>query len=128
MITKFKQFEGSYFHSMSQIDEILDKITDYGYENLDDSDKSILLNFSKDDEDIHNILLKMNKLTNEFCKVNKRLSVLTKNDSIEVVKKIREKWILLNRKMSRYENTLRNVYKIEDAKDIWDYQQKNDIA
>ncbi len=35
MITKFKQFEASHFHTMKDIDVILDKISATGLESLD---------------------------------------------------------------------------------------------
>jgi len=126
MITNFKIFEDSYFHSMTQIDEILDKINDYGYENLDDSDKAILLNYSKNDEDIHNILLIMNKMTKKFLKLNQKLSILSKGDEKEL-EKAKNEWFELNDKMSDCENKLRYLYKIEDVNDIWNYQKSNNI-
>ena len=126
MITTFKIFEDSYFHSMTQIDEILDKINDYGYENLDDSDKAILLNYSKNDEDIHNILLIMNKMTKKFLKLNQKLSILSKGDEKEL-EKAKNEWFELNDKMSDCENKLRYLYKIEDVNDIWNYQKNNNI-
>jgi len=126
MITTFKIFEDSYFHSMKQIDEILDKINDYGYENLDDSDKAILLNYSKDDDDIHNILLNMNKMTKKFLKLNQKLSILSKGDEKEL-EKAKNEWFELNDKMSDCENKLRYLYKIEDVNDIWNYQKNNNI-
>jgi protein subunit release factor A len=127
MITNFKIFEDSYFHSMTQIDEILDKINDYGYENLDDSDKAILLNYSKNDEDIHNILLIMNKMTKKFLKLNQKLSILSKGDEKEL-EKAKNEWFELNDKMSDCENKLRYLYKIEDVNDIWNYQKSNNIT
>ena len=127
MITTFKIFEDSYFHSMTQIDEILDKINDYGYENLDDSDKAILLNYSKNDEDIHNILLIMNKMTKKFLKLNQKLSILSKGDEKEL-EKAKNEWFELNDKMSDCENKLRYLYKIEDVNDIWNYQKSNNIT
>ena len=126
MITNFKLFEDSYFHSENQIDEILDKITNYGYENLDNSDKAILMNYSKDDEDIHDILLQMNKLTGKFLKLDQKLAILTKGDE-EKLEKVKHEWIDLHSKMSSYEHMLRYLYKIEDANDIWSYQQKHNI-
>jgi hypothetical protein len=121
-----KKFEGSYFHSQKQIDEILDKITDYGYENLDDSDKAILMNYTKDDEDIHKILLDMNKMTKKFLKLNKQLQIITKGDEKQL-KEVKKDWFELHDKMSDYENKLRYLYKIEDVNDIWNYQQKHNI-
>ena len=86
MITNFKLFEDSYFHSIETIDEILDKITDYGYENLDESDLAILMNYSKDDEDIHEILLTMNEMTKKFLKLNDQLKIITKGDETQLEK------------------------------------------
>lgn len=128
-IKSFDSFvnESSHFHSMYKIDEILDKIKASGYENLEDSDKAILLNYSKDDEDIHNIILKMNDLTKEFIKLKKKLEVVTNNDSDEVKNKVMKEWLTLNSKMSHYENMLRYLYQIEDVRDIWSYQQKHNI-
>ena len=119
--------ESSHFHSMSQIDEILEKIKASGYESLTDSDKAILLNYSKDDEDIHNILLKMNDLTKEFLKLKRKTEVITHKDTEEVRKKVMKEWLTLNSKMSHYENMLRYLYQIEDVRDIWSYQQKHNI-
>lgn len=119
--------EGSHFHSMGQIDEILEKIKASGYESLSDSERAILLNYSKDDEDIHNIILKMNDLTKEFIKLKKKTEVITHKDSEEVRKKVMKEWLTLNSKMSHYENMLRYLYQIEDVRDLWSYQQKHNI-
>ena len=126
MITTFKLFEDSYFHSIETIDEILDKITDYGYENLDESDLAILMNYSKDDEDIHEILLTMNEMTKKFLKLNDQLKIITKGDETQL-EKAKKEWFELHSKMAEYENKLRYLYKIEDVKDIWNYQKQHNI-
>ena len=123
-----KNFESSYFHSIDNIDEILDKISKDGYVSLDDSDKAILLNFSKDDEDIHEILVKMNEITKQFKELNKRLSVLMASDSEELLNKAKKEWMTLHSKVSTYENMLRYLYKIEDPYPVWNYQKKHGLT
>ena len=68
MITKFKKFEASHFHTIKDIDEILDKIIDTGVESLDPSEYSILMNFSKDDEYIHQVLVAANDTAKKLKK------------------------------------------------------------
>ena len=53
--------------------------------------ETILLNYSKDDDDIHNILLNMNKMTKKFLKLNQKLSILSKGDEKELEKIYAEK-------------------------------------
>ena len=47
MITKFKQFEASHFHTINDIDEILDKINKHGLKSLNYSEIDFLNNYSK---------------------------------------------------------------------------------
>ena len=128
MITKFKQFEGSYFHTQEQIDNILQKINDEGYESLDQSEKAILMNFSKDDEDIYEILVKANNLTKKFRELNKELEILNRTNPEEAKDRFKKEWMQLNTQMRNYEMTLRYLYKIEDPQDIWNYQQKQGLT
>lgn len=123
-IKTFEQFnESSFFHNQNNIDEILDKITEVGYEELDDSDKAILMNFAKDDEDIHNIIIEMNKLTREFIKLNNKIEALSITDPDLAKEKYMKRWLELNTHMSKLENELRYLYKIEDPTDVWNYQK-----
>lgn len=121
-----KNFESSYFHSIDDIDKILDKISEFGYESLDDSDKAILLNYSKDDEDIHAILVKLNGLVNDYLRLSKKVSVLVGSDKKEIEKSQKE-WNVINTKMNAYENMLRYLYKIDNPKDIFDYSKKQGL-
>ena len=111
----------------NKIDEILDKITHYGYENLDDSDKANLMNYSKDDEDIHKIVLDMSNLNKDFLKLNQQLQIITKGDEKQL-KKVKKDWIEMHDKMSEYENKLIHLYKIEDPNDFLNYQKKNNLT
>lgn len=128
-IKTFEAFinERSYFHSMEYIDSILDKINDSGYASLDDSDLAILYNYSKDDEDIHKLLVKMNKLTKRFKELNQKISVAVPSDSEETLNKLKDDWLKFNSQMKEYENKLRYLYKIEDPNVIWAYQDKHGL-
>ena len=128
-IKTFEQFmnEGSYFHTMKNIDEILDKISKSGYESLDDSDKAILLNFSKDDEDIYDILVKLNNLIKKFKRLNQKISVLVGSDSQEV-EKVKKDWLTINSELADYESKLRYLYKIEDPQRLWDYAEQQGLT
>lgn len=123
-IKSFENFVNEYseFHSQEFIDDILQKIHDYGYESLHDTEKAILINFSKDDEDIHGILMKIKELSKEFVKINQKILVLTKNDDKE---KLFKKWSELNSQMTNYENMLRYLYQIEDPTNIVNYIKKH---
>lgn len=129
-IKSFEQFcnEGSMFHTQEQIDEILQKINDEGYESLDQSEKAILMNFSKDDEDIHEILVKANNLTKKFKELNKELEILNRTNPEEAKEKFKKEWMQLNTQMRNYEMTLRHLYNIEDPNDIYLYQQKHGLT
>jgi len=121
-------YEGSYFHSIENIDEILDKISKSGYKSLDDSDRAILLNYSKDDEDIHEILVKMNDLTKKFKELNKKISVSFEEIDKVKLESLKKEWLNLNSKMVAYENMLRYLYRIEDPYPIWNYQKKHGLT
>jgi len=127
MITKFKDFiNESYFHTMEDIDKILDKITEIGYENLSDSDIKILNNYSKDDEDIKEILTKINEMIPEFKKINKEIEdIMQKGGKKEDCTELIRKWTIMHAEMNKYEHLLQNVYKLEDQQAIRNYMEKN---
>ncbi len=127
MITKFKQFEASHFHTTKDIDVILDKINDTGMESLDESDLSILMNYSQDDEYIHQVLVAANDTAKKLKKMRRNLSVITKNDK-EAIEKLAKPWIELNLKMQAYNAALVNIFKIEDPNDIRTYLQQTGIG
>jgi len=127
-IKTFEQYnESSFFHSQTDIDRILDEITRVGYEELSLSDKAILMNFAKDDEDIHSIIMAMNNCSKEFIKLNNKIEALSITDVDLAKKKYMGRWIELNKKLSGLESDLINLYKIEDSNDVWNYQSKNNI-
>lgn len=128
MITKFKKFEGSMFHTQKQIDDILDKINTSGLASLTQSELAILTNFSKDDEEIHEILVKANNLTKNFKKLNKELEILNRTSPEEAKERFKKEWIQLNTQMRNYENSLRYLYGIEDPQDVYLYQQKHGLT
>lgn len=127
MITKFKVFEESHFHTMKQIDEILDKISESGLESLEPSEMLILMNYSKDDEYIHEILVNASETAKELKKLDRLLQVITKNDTKEV-DKISKIWNELNMKMEAYNGALAYLFKIEDPDDIKTYLQQSGIG
>ena len=129
-IKTFENFinEDSYFHNTDQIDEILDKISSSGYKSLSNSDRAILFNYSKDDEDIHKVLVEANKLIAQFKELNKKMSVLTGADPKELVDKLKSQWVQLNSKLSECEGILRYLYKLEDPGKIYNYNKKHGLA
>lgn len=127
MITKFKQFEASHFHTMNQIDEILDKISATGMESLESSELYILLNYSKDDEYIHKVLLAANDTAKELKKYDRLLQVITKNDTKEL-EKISKIYNELSMRMKVFNDTLAHLFKIEDPEDIRTYLQQTGIG
>jgi hypothetical protein len=113
--------ESSFFHDQEIIDKILDKINDVGYENIDSSDKAILNNFSNDDEHIKEILKKMHDLTEKFKILNQKIE----NEKNNKVKDIFfDEWTMMHKQMSKYENELRYVYKIEDPYLLKNFEDK----
>lgn len=115
----------SFFHTEKQLNDILDQISKVGYDNISDSDKAILNNYSKDDKDIHNILLEMRKITNKFKDVNKKIDdAFKRNATDDELNKLKNQWISYHHEMSKYENLLRYVYKIEDPIKLWKYEEK----
>jgi len=127
MITKFKQFEASHFHTIKDIDEILDKISATGMESLETSDLYVLLNYSKGDEYIHEVLISANKTVKELKKYDHLLQVITKNDTKEL-EKISKIYNDLNMKMQMYNDTLVHLFRIEDPDDIKSYLQQTGIG
>jgi len=127
MITKFKQFEASHFHTIKDIDEILDKISATGMESLETSDLYVLLNYSKGDEYIHEVLISANKTAKELKKYDHLLQVITKNDTKEL-EKISKIYNDLNMKMQMYNDTLVHLFRIEDPDDIKSYLQQTGIG
>lgn len=127
MITKFKIFEASHFHTINQIDEILDKISESGMESLEQSELYILLNYSKDDEYIHEVLVAANKTAKELKKYDHLLQVITKNDTKEL-EKISKIYNELSMKMKMFNDTLAHLFKIEDPEDIRTYLQQTGIG
>jgi hypothetical protein len=123
MITKFKKFEKSHFHSINQIDEILDKISETGIESLGSSDIAILLNYSEDDELVHSVLTQSVDTVRELKEMSKLLKVLTKNDQKEL-EKISGKYMELNMRMAAYNDALINIFKIHNYEDIKTYLDK----
>lgn len=121
-----KTFESTVFHTMKQIDEIIDKISELGYEKLDDSEKAILNNFSNDDADIHKILVEMNELTRKFKILNQKMREYKGPGSAK--DKYFGIWLELNTKMTELENELRYTYKVENPDDIWIYQDKHGLT
>lgn len=126
LMKNYNQFVNeSFFHTEKQINDILDKIAKIGYNNISDSDKSILNNYSKDDKDIHNILLEMRKITNKFREINAEIDAAFKrNASDHELDKLKNKWMSYHYEMSKYENLLRYVYKIKDPIKLWQYEEK----
>lgn len=127
MITKFKQFEASHFHSINDIDKILDKISETGMESLDPADYSILMNYSQDDDIIHDILIKANETAIKLKQMRRNLSVITKNDK-EALEKLAKPWMKLNMEMQAYNDTLVHLFRIEDPNDIKSYLQQTGIG
>lgn len=127
MITKFKQFESSHFHSINDIDEILDKISENGIESLNPADFSILMNYSQDDDIIHDILIKANETAIKLKQMRRNLSVITKNDK-EALEKLAKPWMKLNMEMQAYNDTLVHLFRIEDPNDIKSYLQQTGIG
>lgn len=127
-IKKFesKKFESTVFHTMKQIDEIIDKISEFGYEKLDNSEKAILNNFSHDDADIHKILVEMNELTKKFKILNKKMREYDGPGSAK--DKYFGIWLELNTKMTKLEHELKYLYKVESPDDIWIYQDKHGLT
>jgi len=121
-----KRFEESYFHSMDNIDEILDKINEVGYKNLDESDRAILLNYSRDDGDIYAILVRMNRLIERYKRFHEKMSVLVPSDE-ELIEDMKIEFEFINSELSKYERKLRELYKIENPKDVFDYMDKSGI-
>jgi hypothetical protein len=127
MITKFKVFEKSHFHSIDQIDEILDKISETGVESLDTSEIAILFNYSKDDEIIHDVLVQTVETVRELNKMAHLIQVLTKNDK-EELEKISRPWMELNMKMTAYNDALRHIFKIDNYEDIKTYLDETGLT
>lgn len=127
MITKFKQFEASHFHTMKDIDVILDKISVTGLESLDPSEYSILMNYSEDDKYIHNVLIAANDTAKKLKKMEKNLLVITKNDK-EALEKISKPYTELNLKMQMFNTVLSQIFKIDDPNDIRTYLQQTGIG
>ncbi|MDD1762927.1 MAG: hypothetical protein LUQ59_11915, partial [Methanothrix sp.] len=108
---------------MKQIDDIIDKISTTGYGSLDDSEKAILNNFSKDDEDINTILIEISELELK----SKILQNKMRNETFDDLKqKQMEHWIKITSKITSLKHQLENIYKV-DKKDIWAYQDKNGL-
>jgi len=115
----------SFFHTEKQLNDILEQISKVGYDNISDSDKAILNNYSKDDKDIHNILLEMRKITNKFKDINSKINdAFKRNASQDELNKLKKEWMGLHIEVSKYENLLRYVYKIEDPAILWKYEEK----
>src|SRR5574344_1417112 len=123
MITKFDIFENTKFHSMKQIDDIIDKISLNGYESLDDSEKAILNNFTKDDEDINTILVENSELK---LKAKILQNKMKKEIFDDLKQKYLEQWIKITSKLTSLNHQLEHVYKV-DKHDIWAYQDKNGL-
>jgi len=85
------------------------------------------MNFAKDDEDIHSIIMAMNNCSKEFIKLNNKIEALSITDADLAKKKYMGRWVELHKKLSGLESDLVNLYKIEDPNDVWNYQSKNNI-
>jgi hypothetical protein len=129
-IKTFEKFinEDSYFHNMDQIDEILDKINKSGYKSLDDSDMAILYNYSRNDEDIRNVLIEINKILKEYKDNTRKLSVLTSSDSGPNVDRIKQKSVEIYNKLYKYEKILVDLYKLKDPEKLYNYSKKHGLA
>lgn len=123
MITKFDIFENTKFHNMKQIDDIIDKISLNGYESLDDSEKAILNNFTKDDEDINTILVEISELELKAKILHNKMK---KEIFDDLKQKYLEQWIKITSKLTSLNHQLEHVYKV-DKHDIWAYQDKNGL-
>jgi len=122
-----KNFESSYFHSMDDIDGLLDKINDEGYTSLNKSDKAILLNYSKDDDDIHGILVKLNALIEDFFQLKRKLEVVVASDGQEALTKIKDKAEKTVHQIKSYEDMLKYLYKIDSPEEVGNYMKNTGI-
>lgn len=128
-IKTYKQFEqSSFFYSEDDINKILDKINGSGYKSLSDSERSILLNYSKDDSDIHEILIKLKDIRDKFRKLNSEIQSLMQKGKQQYAKeKFQKEWLVLNNQAMKYEYLLRYLYKIEDPNDLYSYEVKHGL-
>lgn len=122
-IKTFESFvnEWSSFHSINDIDKILDKISESGIKSLDESDLGILMNYSKDDKYIQGILDKVGDVFKEIDKLKKlmKTNVMT---HFEVGTKVMD----INNKLAKYQDILLNFFKLK-PEDIRQYQKNNNM-
>lgn len=117
--------EGSFFFGEEDINKILDKISEVGYENLDASDKAILKNYSNNDEDIKSVILAKRKLEKEHEKVNKEMDAILKGGcSTRETQPYVDAWVELRSKIKNYEDILEKTYKIKDPALIYNFEKK----
>lgn len=125
LIVRQRLSEG-YFHSESDINAILDKISRDGYESLDDSERAILDNFSKNDADIEDIVRKKLDLTKLFIALRSRENWFQTGVPFKKNKRAQaymSMWSRLSKKMQKYEYLLRYLYKL-DPEQLRSYERK----
>lgn len=128
-IKKFEEInESSYFHSMRDIDEILDKISKGGsFKSLNASDKAIILNFAKDDEDVRNMIINIRKTLEKILKIRNDITpdMLEDEDKLNLVKK---RFDNISNEINKGFKKLETIYKIQSMDDIMDFSDKNKLG
>jgi hypothetical protein len=110
MIKRYKDFLNESIYIVSEIDTLLDKSP----EEWDESDIAILKSYATDDEEIKDILKTIKSYTNKFKELNKKLSLASNKGYNKPPKELMDKWVELSRKLSTYENILKNKFKVVD--------------
>lgn len=100
-------------YTIEDINDILDK------DKLDASDKAILNSYATNDKEIKEIISKIESFRKKFQELNQEIKNRKKNIKNRI--KLQEKWIKMNKQLSKYENDLRYRFKISDPKKIRKY-------
>ena len=100
----FRGLNESYFINIDDIDTILDKISEYGIESLNDIDKKQLEMFNTEDEKVISIIDKIANTMQEFVLLNNKIKDLVENDDEPGGKKLYiNEWLPLNNQMGKLE-------------------------
>lgn len=105
MIKSYKLFE-SEFVNQQDIDDLLDKISEYGIESITDVDKNRVNLFSEGDKEIIETIEKMGDITAQFKQLNneiRRLQDSGESDGFHLMKD----WTKLNSEMVPLEQSFR---------------------